>query len=121
MLSVQRFALELVAVHRCTGRQSLNRFEWRRKLHKLWRISADDIPGRFGACEDVHLDSNTRITIDAAESYAMHLSVVCPAEGRSARTTEAKAPSRRRFVVREVLFSAGPDERTGRNFRVGGT
>jgi hypothetical protein len=55
----------------------------------LRSIAADDVPGRPGVDEDMHLNLNIGITIHTPECYTMYLAIVCPAEGGSANATEA--------------------------------
>jgi hypothetical protein len=69
----------------------------------------------------MHLDLNSRIAIDAAQSHAMHLALVHPAQRSTAGLAKAQAPSRRRLILGQVLFSADPQERAGRNLRIGRT
>jgi hypothetical protein len=71
----------------------------RGKLKMLRSVASDVIPCRLRPNEDMHLDLNSGIAIDGAESHAMHLAFVRPAERGPAGLAEEQAPSRRRRIV----------------------
>ena len=87
----------------------------------LRRIAADLIPWRLRPNEDMHLDLNSGVATDAAQSHAMHLALVRPAQGGAGDLAEAQAPSRGGLILGQVLFPADPQERAGRNLRIGRT
>jgi hypothetical protein len=47
---------------------------FRRERQVLRRTSANIVPRRFGADENVHFDSDTGISVDAAKGHSMHFS-----------------------------------------------
>ncbi len=47
------------------------------------------IPGSFGIYEDVHVDLNARITVDATEGYSVDSAFMGPAECGSTGGAEA--------------------------------
>ena len=73
-------------------------------------VAPDVIPWCLRPDEDVHLDLNSGIAIDRAESYSMHLAFLRPAERGPASLAEEQTPSRRRRIVGQVLFTADPAE-----------
>ena len=67
----------------------------------------------------MHFDLYSWVTVDAANSYSMHFSLMCSTQRRPTTTTEAEAPSRTGLEVGEVLLAASPGKRLGYDFGVG--
>jgi hypothetical protein len=68
------------------------------------------IPGGFGTDEDMHVDLNARITVDATESHPMYSAFMSSTERCSTSVAEAQAPSWRGLITRETFGTPGPCE-----------
>lgn len=68
------------------------------------------IPRSPGVDEDVHLDLNTWIAIDATKRHAVHLIAGSATQRASAGPTEAQAPSGSRLIEAEILLAVDPGE-----------
>lgn len=90
--------------------QQLVRCSFGRKLQELRGVSADVIPRSLGANENVHLDLNTWISIDASEGHSMHLAVGYTTQRGSTDSTEAQTPSRHRLIKGEIIITTDPGE-----------
>jgi len=59
------------------------------RIRILRSAAANMIPGSFGIHEDVHVDLNARITVDATERYSVYSAFMGPAECGSTGGAEA--------------------------------
>jgi hypothetical protein len=80
----------------------------RRELGELRSAAADVVPRRLRPNEDVHLDLDARIAIDAAQRHPMHLAVADAAECGAAALAETKAPALPRLKASQQIFASGP-------------
>ena len=87
----------------------------------LRRISTDVIPRGTRPDENMLLDFDTRIAVDATQRHAMNLTVMRAAQRRPASTAKHETPSRRRFVSDEALLTRCPCERARLDLRIRGT
>ena len=60
-----------------------------RRFVELRRGPSDVIPGRLGSDEDVHLDFDAGVAVDASQRHAVNLSLVRAAERGPADAAEA--------------------------------
>jgi hypothetical protein len=67
-------------------------------------VTSDVIPWRLRFNEEMHLDLNSGIAIDGAESHAMHLAFVRPAQRGPGGLAEERAPSGRASIYRVLEF-----------------
>jgi len=81
-----------------------------RLLVELRRGPSNVIPWRLGSDENVRLDLDAGIAVDASQRHPMNLSFVGAAERGSADAAKAKAPARDRLVANEPLLSARPSK-----------
>jgi hypothetical protein len=81
-----------------------------RKLWILRSVAANMIPGGLGTNEDMHVDLNARITVDATESHPMYSAFMSSTERGSTGVAEAQAPCGRRLITREVFGTLDPCE-----------
>src|SRR5262245_1115230 len=75
-------------------------------------IAADVIPRRLRADEDVLLDLDAGIAVDAAERHAVNDVTVPTAQRGAAGAAEREAPSGCGLVASDVVGAARPRERT---------
>jgi hypothetical protein len=88
----------------------LVRCSFGRKLPELRGLSANVIPRCLGANENVHLDLNTWISIDASEGHSVDVAVGCTTQRSSTSSTEAQTPSRHRLIEGEIIITVKPGE-----------
>src|SRR5271168_2138925 len=79
-----------------------------RKLRVLWSATSNVIPRCLGIHKNMHVNLNSRVTVDGTESYPMHLIFMSSAYRGSTGATETQAPSRQRLIVRKVFGTADP-------------
>ncbi|MDF2811257.1 MAG: hypothetical protein K0S56_2288 [Microvirga sp.] len=76
------------------------------------------VPWCLGSNEEMHLDLDARIAIDAAERHSMHRVAGDTTQCGSTGLAEAQTPTWHRLIKGEIVFAAEPGERTWRNFSV---